>query len=269
MSNKPSVDVLLPYWGDFELLKKAVNSVLAQSVQDWRLLIVDDCYPSDEAKNYYSKFPDKRVAYVRHKKNMGLVKNFNYVLDQATADYCVVFGCDDIMLPDYLETALTRIGKVDYYQPGVEVIDAEDNVYLPTADRIKQFLRPKKIGVHSGERIVASLCHGNWLYFPSILWRTKTLKKYRFNDDQHNTQDVITEINIIKDGGSMFLDDAVTFQYRRSAASFSSKAKGGTRFSEETETYMRFAEEFREMGWNQASRAARLHLTSRLHKLLP
>ena len=267
-TNIAKVDILLPYWGDFKLLKKAVESVIAQTEQNWKMIVVDDFYPSDEAKKYFKTITDKRITYYRHKKNIGLVKNFNYVLDQATAKYCVIFGCDDIMLPNYLETALHKIDRADYYQPGVNVIDSNDKIYSPNADRLKKFLRPKKTGLLKGERVITSLCHGNWLYFPSILWRTQTLKKYRFNEIQHNTQDLITEINIIKDGGSMVLDNTVTFQYRRSADSFSSKAKGGTRFSEEKETYARFAKEFADMGWSRASRAARLHLTSRIHKIL-
>lgn len=267
--NKPKIDILLPYWGDFTLLKKAVDSVLAQTEQNWRLFIIDDCYPTDDAKKLYKNFPDKRVSYHRHKENFGLVKNYNYALDQATADYCVMMGCDDIMLPNYIETALAKIGKADYYQPRVEVIDENDTVYLPKADRIKQIIRPKREGIHSGESIVTSLCHGNWTYFPSLLWKTTTLKKYRFDLDKPNTQDLITQLNIICGGGSLFIDNSVTFQYRRSANSFSSKARAGTRFKEENDMYNMLAERFRKMGWGKAARAARLHITVRIHQMLP
>jgi glycosyltransferase involved in cell wall biosynthesis len=267
-TSKAKVDVLLPYWGDFTLLKKAVESILAQTEKKWRLLIVDDCYPSDEATKYFSNFPDKRVVYHRHKKNIGLVRNYNYALGQATSDYCVVMGCDDIMLPTYLETALAKIGDADYYQPGVDVIDETDRIYLPIADRMKRFLRPKKEGIYGGEGIATSLCHGNWTYFPSLLWKTSTLKRYGFDQDHPNTQDVITQFNIICDGGLLYVDKAKTFQYRRSDTSFSSKAKGGTRFHEENEIYNDLAKRFREIGWNKAARAAYLHITVRLHQFL-
>jgi glycosyltransferase involved in cell wall biosynthesis len=267
-SQSAKVDVLIPYWGDFVLLKKAVDSVLAQTESDFRLLIVDDCYPSEEAKKYYTKHKDSRVAYHRHKKNLGLVKNYNYALGRTTADHCVIMGCDDVMLPNYLERALKVIGNADYYQPGVNIIDQNDRDYLPAADRIKKLLRPRREGVHSGESVATSLCHGNWLYFPSILWKTTTLKKYAFDQDHPNTQDLITALDIICDDGKIYVDNAVTFSYRRSATSFSSKAKSGTRFSEEKEMYKNFAARFRKMGWDRAARAARLHLTVRLHQIL-
>lgn len=266
--NTPNVDILLPYWGEFDLLKKAVDSVLAQTEQDWRLLIVDDKYPSLEASEHYDNHPDSRIKYTRHPKNLGLVKNFNYVLDQAVAPYCTIFGCDDIMLPDYLAQSLRSIEQADFYQPGVAIIDDNGAIYKPQADRIKALLRPRKTGVISGEKVVTALCHGNWLYFPSILWRTSTLQKYRFDESRPNTQDISTEISILRDGGSMYLDNQVTFHYRRSATSFSSKAKGGTRFKEEKATFDDFSKEFSAMGWKRASRAARIRITSRIHQAL-
>jgi glycosyltransferase involved in cell wall biosynthesis len=262
------VDILLPYWGEFKLLKKAVDSVINQTEAEWRLIIVDDCYPSREAEEYYSNFPDKRVTYYRHKKNMGLVKNYNFAVSKATAKHCVLMGCDDIMLPKYLETALKNIGTADYYQPGVEVIDENDTVYLPIADRIKKVLRPKRPGVYSGERIVTSLCHGNWTYFPSLMWNVSTLRKYNFDENNPNTQDLLTQFDIFCGGGSLYLDNQVTFQYRRSANSFSSKAKSGTRFVEEKEMYSTASRRFAKLGWRCASNAARLHITARLHQFL-
>ena len=267
-TKKPSVDILLPYWGEFGLLKKAVDSVLAQTNKNWRLLIIDDCYPSDEAKKYYSNFPDKRVTYSRNKKNLGLVGNYNYALTQTLSNYCMMMGCDDIMLPTYIETALKNIGKADYYQPNVNVINEKDVVYLPIVDRIKRVVRPRRQGIHKGESVATSLCHGNWTYFPSLLWKTETLKKYGFNAEQPNTQDLTTQLDIISNGGSVYIDNTITFQYRRSAASFSSKAKSGTRFAEENKTYDDLAKQFHKMGWNKAARAARAHLTTRLHQII-
>lgn len=264
------VDILLTYWGDVELLKKAVESVLNQTEPDWHLYVFDDCYPSQEPAKYFAKLKDKRITYFRHKKNIGITKNFNYALKTAGAKYCSMLGCDDIMLPNYLEQALASIGNADLYQPYVDVIDASGNVYLPLGDRIKRMLQPRKAGMYAGESLAASLCTGNWLYFPSILWRTEIIKKYKFDNKRRVVQDVIVELSIIKDGGTLYFDKYTTFQYRRFKASVSSseKAKGGVRFNEEKEAYNEFAKKFSAMGWKKASRAAKWHLTSRLHRII-
>jgi glycosyltransferase involved in cell wall biosynthesis len=264
------VDILLTYWGDVELLKKAVTSVLAQTEPDWRLLVFDDCYPSAEPAKYFKTIKDKRVIYHRHEENLGITHNFEFALRSAKAKYCVEMGCDDMMLPNYLDVALKNIGKADFYQPGVEVIDDNDIIYLPTADRVKRLLQPRKSGMYSGEKLAVSLCRGNWLYFPSIMWKTSTAQKYGFDTKYKIAEDVDLELNIIKDGGVLAFDTTKTFLYRRSNKSLSSqeKKKGGVRFNEEADVYDRFAAEFQKIGWKKAAKAARLRITSRLHEVL-
>lgn len=263
-------DILLPYWGDFKLLKQATESVLAQTEQDWHLIVLDDCYPSDEAKKYFATLKDKRVQYHRHKKNLGITNNFNYALKVATAEYCVILGCDDILLPNYLEVALANIDGADFYQPGVDVIDENGRIYLPMGDRIKRMLQPRKPGIYSGEKLAASLCHGNWLYFPSILWKTSTIKKYGFDPQYKIVEDIALVLNIIKGGGKLAFDKTTTFQYRRFSQSLSSteKGKAGVRFTEEKAIYDKFAKEFQRHDWKKAARAAKWRVTSRIHNVI-
>jgi len=262
-----SIDILLPYWGDLELAKKTVNSILNQSNPNWRLLIFDDCYPSDEPQKYFNSIADERVSYYRHSKNIGITKNFNYAIEHAKANYCMLVGCDDILLPNYVDEALRHIGDTDFFQPGVEVIDANDKVYLPLVDKVKRLLMPKKIGVYKGEKLAISLCHGNWLYFPSITWKTSTLQKYGFDDTYKIAEDLLVELSIIADNGSLSFSKTPAFQYRRFAHSLSSteKKRGGVRFNEEAMVYKSLSQMFKQRGWRKASFAAKLRITSRIH----
>jgi len=264
------VDILLTFWGDVDLLKEATESVLAQTENDWRLLVLDDCYPSKEPAKYFSNLKDERVIYHRHSKNIGITENFNFALKAATAKYCVLMGCDDIMLPNYLENALKNIGDTDFYQPLVDVIDGQGIPYLPLGDRIKRMLQPRKSGTYFGQKLATSLCTGNWLYFPSVMWRTSTIQRYGFDATYKIAQDVLLELSIIKDGGSLYFDRVTTFQYRRFAQSLSSieKGKNGVRFNEEDKVYSYFAQEFAKIQWKKAARAAKMRLTSRLHQVI-
>ncbi|MDB5162038.1 MAG: glycosyl transferase [Candidatus Saccharibacteria bacterium] len=263
------IDILLTYWGDLLLLKKAVESVIAQTEPDWRLIVIDDCYPGNVAAKYFDTLKDKRITYFKHKKNIGITHNFNYAIGQASAEFCTLLGCDDKMLPNYIEVALKNIGNAEFYQPGVQIIDDKDHIYLPLADRVKRMLQPKKTGMYGGQKLATSLSHGNWLYFPSIVWKTKTIQQYGFDTRYKIAEDLVLEFNIIIDGGTLSYDTTPTFQYRRFEKSLSSieKTKGGVRFNEEDEVYNHFAHEFKKIGWTRAARAARLRPTSRLHQL--
>lgn len=265
-----SIDILLPYWGDFKLFKQTVESVLAQTNKHWRLTIYDDAYPSAEAGEYIKKVNDNRIVYYRHEKNIGITANFNFAVQNATAQYCCIIGCDDVLLPNYVERALSMIGFATFYQPGVLVIDKDSKPYLPIVDRIKRVLRPRKPGIYSGERLAASLCRGNWLYFPSIVWKTSVLKRYPFNEKFKIAEDVVVELDMILDGHALYLDNEPSFCYRRFAESLSSKEKGksGVRFDEEDEVYDYFAEKFTSIGWSKAARTAKLRIISRIHRLI-
>ena len=261
---------MLPYWGDVELFEQTVESVLAQTNPNWRLYISDDHYPSLDAKKYIEALKDKRITYFRHPKNIGITSNFNHCIEQARAPYCMIVGCDDKLLPNYVETALQNIGDADFYQPGVQVINVEGDIYLPLGDKVKRQLMPKKSGVYTGEKLATSLCHGNWLYFPSIAWKTSTLQRYLFESKYKIVEDLDLELRMIMDGATLAFDTTPTFQYRRFNESLSSKEKGknGVRFAEEKAAYLYFAQEFAHIGWKKASRAAKLHITSRLNKLI-
>jgi hypothetical protein len=131
-------------------------------------------------------------------------------------------------------------------------------------------LQPKKSGVYKGEKLAASLCRGNWLYFPSILWKTSAIKKYGFDNSYKIAEDVVLELNTIKDGGSLYFDKYTTFHYRRFSKSLSSveKSKGGVRFREESTVYNHFAKEFRAISWKKAALNAKLRITSRIHQYM-
>lgn len=268
MKRYKEIDILMPYWGRFDLAKQTVDSVLAQTSNSWNLIIADDCYYDNSLKEYCKSLNNPKIKYIKHKKNIGVTNNFNYCLNQAKSQFCVIVGCDDRFLPNFIETALKNIEDADLYQPNVEVINAEGKKYLPLVDLVKKILRPKKSKLYSGEQLATSLCHGNWLYFPSVVWKTETVKKYKFDQQYKIAEDLALELNMIIDGARLFLDNTTTFQYRRFNESLSSKEKTGIRFIEEEKLYTKFAIKFRQSGWYEAERAAKLRITARIHKAL-
>ncbi len=264
---KNNIDIFIPYWGDSRLLKTSINSVFSQSNQNWNLTVIDDNYPDKSALKYCKNIQDKRFRYIRNKKNLGITKNFNQCISLAKSKYIMIMGYDDELMPNYVDRALANIGEADFYQPGVNVIDFKGNKYLPLNDKVKKILQPKKSGLYQGEKLAASLCIGNWLYFPSITWKTETIARYGFNNKFTVVQDVCLELNIIKDGGKLYFDSVASFNYRRFKGSLSSKEKNGVRFKEESAVYKMFSIFFYKIGWKKAAALSRLHLTSRLHKM--
>lgn len=260
---------MMPFYGDVDQFKQAVTSVLEQSDRDFRLVVVDDGYPSDEPREWLAALADDRVQYERNVQNLGVNGNFRRCVELVTADRFVVMGCDDVMLPGYL--AAVR-GLSEAYPdaaviaPGVEVIDTDDRVVRPLGDRIKAVLAPSSSTVLQGEAMATSLYRGNWTYFPSLLWRTEAVRKVGFREGLDVVLDLALLVDLAFAGEALAYDPRVVFRYRRHEASVSSvQAVDGRRFAEENAFFAAEAARCSARGWPRAARAARLHLTSRLH----
>ncbi|MFJ1513012.1 glycosyltransferase family 2 protein [Cellulosimicrobium funkei] len=267
------IDVVIPYWGDPVLLEEAVESVLAQTSPDWTLLVIDDAYPDPTAAAYVRGIDDPRVTYRRNEENVGLIENFRRAVRSATSEYVVVMGSDDVLGPDYVATVLEaarRYPDVDILQPGVQVIDASSRPHRPLADRVKSLMRARwerRTGPFAGEPLAASLLHGDWLYWPSLAFRTATVQQVDFRDEYRIILDLALIVDLLDRGATLALVPAEVFSYRRHAESVSSDFRSGERFRGERRYFDETARHLASRGWHRAARASRLHLTSRVHAL--
>ena len=169
-----TIEIFVPFWGEPALLYETVASVRAQSDPDWRLVVIDDCYPDASVATHFAGIEDARVTYTRNATNLGITENYREAIRRATTEHIVILGCDDLMHPNYLEVvrrALALVPDADVVQPGVQVIDGHGTRVLPLADRVKQrVLAPRGrdgVAVLRGQQMATSLIRGDWLYWPT------------------------------------------------------------------------------------------------------
>lgn len=129
-------------------LKEAIESCLAQTYQDFEVVIVDDASPED-LKSVMNQFVDDRIRYYRNEKNCGamnVVDNWNICLSYAKGDYVICMGDDDRLLPNCLAEYAKLADKypgLNVYHGMTEIIDEESSVYDI------QEARPEREGVCS------------------------------------------------------------------------------------------------------------------------
>lgn len=267
-------DIMLPYYGDVALMQDAVRSVIAQTDGDFRLTVIDDGQEPG-VPEWFAELGDSRVRYQRNERNLGITKNFQKSVDLSEAERVVIMGCDDLLMPRYLETVraiLREHPEVGMVQPGVEVIDGSGAVVSGLADTTKRRLYAPTVRgrrVMGGEELAASVLRGNWLYFPSICWRGDALRAVNFRDGLSVIQDLALVVDLLERGEQMVIDaSAPVFHYRRHAVSESSvQAFSGTRFTEAERYFNEVAQRMDAQGWPKAAAAARFHSASRLHAL--
>lgn len=97
---KIKVSVIIPAYNAERFVKAAIDSVLAQTFQDFEILVVDDG-STDETKNILAQYGDK-IRYL-YKDNGGVSKARNYGIERAEGKYVAFLDADDVWLPEKLE----------------------------------------------------------------------------------------------------------------------------------------------------------------------
>ncbi len=269
----PWLHFVVPYWGDPGLLDQTLTSVLTQSDARWRVTVIDDAYPDLTAQRTWGSHPDPRVTFERNDVNLGVAGNFEKARTIAAGALVTFLGSDDVLHPSFVAHAW-RVHeaqpRADIIQLGVEVIDDDGQVTDGLTERIKRSLMPRGNGIHElvGEELATSLLRGNWLYWPSLVFRGDALQRVRFREDLPTILDLALVLELVVGGSRLAVDRAVCFSYRRHAHSASSLGlHTGDRFSEDRAFFAEAALRMQDLGWDRAARAARRRWISRLHAL--
>jgi glycosyltransferase involved in cell wall biosynthesis len=95
----------MPAYNSNATIYESVASVLAQRIQDWELIVVDDCSP-EPAAEALRLVDDPRIGIIRHSRNRNTSGARNTALQFARAPLVSQLDADDQWEPDYLETIL-------------------------------------------------------------------------------------------------------------------------------------------------------------------
>jgi Glycosyl transferase family 2 len=126
------VAVCIPTYNRSGYLRHAIESVLEQTLDDFAVLVSDNASTDDTAE-VVASFDDPRVSYVRLDRNVGWLGNFNASLERIDADYAVVLGDDDALLPEFLEETVGVLDadpRVGLVHTAFDVVDADGELLL-------------------------------------------------------------------------------------------------------------------------------------------
>lgn len=95
----PLVSVIMPAYNGAAFIGETIRSVLAQTLSDFELVIVDDC-STDTTWDVLQSFADPRIRLFRAEKNGGPVQARNQAFGHASGQYIVGLDQDDLCTPD-------------------------------------------------------------------------------------------------------------------------------------------------------------------------
>ena len=106
-----NVSVILPVFNEEKFIKKAIESVLNQTLEDFELIIVNDG-STDATLDIIREFDDSRIRLI-NQSNQGPGASRNNALDIAEGDYVMFLDGDDFYKSNALETAYGEITSND------------------------------------------------------------------------------------------------------------------------------------------------------------
>ena len=74
------VSVCIPVYNGSAYIAESIDSVLAQTYEDFHLIVCDNC-STDNTGEIVRSYNDQRLTYVRNTENLGLVGNANRCLE--------------------------------------------------------------------------------------------------------------------------------------------------------------------------------------------
>jgi len=123
------VSVVIPVYGAEKFVGRTIESLLAQTYENFEAVIVDDASPDDSIA-ICKQFDDPRIKIV-HQENRGLPGARNTGIRNSTGDYVALLDADDLWTPDKLQKHVEHLNNA----PSVGIsfsyssfIDEDDNL---------------------------------------------------------------------------------------------------------------------------------------------
>ena len=155
MGKQVKVSVVIPVYNVEAFLHECVDSVLAQTMQDFEIILVDDGATDNSGAicdEYGDKDPHIRVI---HQPNGGLSAARNTGLDAATGEYVYFLDSDDYIAPNTLERLCDKAEK-----ERAEVVFFDATVFFDGCEpdpKVYQYHRSKEYATKQGRELLLEL----------------------------------------------------------------------------------------------------------------
>ncbi|WP_199248734.1 glycosyltransferase [[Phormidium] sp. ETS-05] len=111
--------MVIPTYNHAPYLATAINSVIAQTYDNWELIISDNA-STDNTKNILEHYQDNpKIKINFNSRNLGMFANLNLAIEHSSGDYIIILCSDDLLLPTCLETNLNLLEQYPEAKLGV------------------------------------------------------------------------------------------------------------------------------------------------------
>ena len=108
------IDILMATYNGEKYLRKQIESILNQTYKNFRLIISDDC-STDKTREIIKEYEnkDERITSYFQSKNLGYVKNFEFLLEKVQNDIYMLSDQDDVWNDTKVEHSYKKLKESD------------------------------------------------------------------------------------------------------------------------------------------------------------
>ncbi len=203
---QPTISVLMSVYNGEKYLATAIDSILAQTYQDFEFIIINDA-STDSSEQIVKSYQDSRIIYLKNQTNLGLTKSLNFGIAQARGKYIARMDADDISLPERLAKQLTLMEE----KPEVSVCGSFAQIINENGQNVGEIIHPT-----DPAEINVRLHFYNCLAHPTVIIRREILNQVNnYDDNYHRSQDFNLWHKIILNQGSFFNISEKLIKYRQ------------------------------------------------------
>ncbi|ASB48309.1 glycosyltransferase [Alkalitalea saponilacus] len=213
------VTVVALCYNQSRFLRKTLDSIINQTWAPGHFYIIDDCSTDNSVSviNEWLAENNHPATLIVHETNQGITRTMNHALSLCKTKYFHPWPCDDILMPDKIESQVTYMESLDW-KPGflygdIQWIDNDDNLLRESvvADRKKLFSDNK---MPCGFIFPELVQHGCFIPTASGLYVTKVLKGLGGFDEELFAEDWDMFMRIALHSGIAYKEQVFS-KYRR------------------------------------------------------
>lgn len=142
----PKVDILLATYNGEKYIKEQVESILNQTYENIQIIISDDC-STDNTRQVLKEYENnEKIKIFYQEKNLGYVKNFEFLLKQVKSNLYMLSDQDDVWKKEKVEKSVEKIEseKLDLVFGDLEVVDENLNTLYKSYNRYMHLIHKIK-----------------------------------------------------------------------------------------------------------------------------
>jgi glycosyltransferase involved in cell wall biosynthesis len=200
---EPRISILVPSYNHAPFLRTALDGVLAQTLHDWELIIIDDG-STDESVEIARSYDDPRIHVEVNPTNLGTYGTEQKALDQAKGEFVAILNSDDLWASQKLAKQIALLEshpEASFCYTLGSLIDLDGNVV--SGEDVHLNWPKTKV-----QQLLPFLVYENRILASSVLFRRKAL---RFDTSCRYSGDWVALLEQSRRGPAVCVTEQLTF----------------------------------------------------------